>query len=291
MQDKKPETQVLEDDGLVVVPTLEYVKYSIKEAIEEHAQSRNHPDATLLDKGFVTLSNDVDSDSETMAATPKAVKAAYDLANNANDNADTRLTKDQNGADIPNKEEFIKNIGAISENGGIYPGSFQFQQVETTPKESNPVKIVSAPHQEANKLVAFTNYGWYDNNIQTGIVRGGSTDTFGYAVDINSKRKFAVSESSLTLNADTVWGGVDVFRPSGTYWRIEGTSDDADILLNFIDRNPDSSNRSVQMLPKGTGNIMSTSHHYVDTSGFVKKNSPIIKLHSDGSFEINNIRN
>ncbi|MEQ1977597.1 phage tail protein [Xenorhabdus sp. SGI240] len=86
MQDKKSETQVLEDDGLVVVPTPEYVKDSIKEAIEEHAQSRNHPDATLQDKGFVVLSNNV-SGSETMAATPKAVKAAYDLANTANQTA------------------------------------------------------------------------------------------------------------------------------------------------------------------------------------------------------------
>ncbi|MBD1229302.1 phage tail protein [Xenorhabdus griffiniae] len=122
IQDKKPETQVLEDDGLVVVPTPEYVK----DAIEEHAQSRNHPDATLQDKGFVVLSNDAGSDSETMAATPKAVKTAYDLANtatqnasNANENASTRLAKDQNGADIPNKEEFIKNLGLAE--GSVLP--------------------------------------------------------------------------------------------------------------------------------------------------------------------------
>ncbi|WFQ79522.1 phage tail protein [Xenorhabdus sp. SF857] len=113
MQDKKPEIQILEDDGLVVVPTPEYVK----DLIEEHAQSRNHPDATLQDKGFVILSNDV-SGSETMAATPKAVKAAYDLAHtanqyadNANDNANTRLAKDQNGADISDKAEFVKSLG------------------------------------------------------------------------------------------------------------------------------------------------------------------------------------
>ncbi|CAM3637989.1 tail fiber protein [Xenorhabdus thuongxuanensis] len=82
MQDKKPDVIALDDDGLVVVATPQYVK----EAIEEHAQSRNHPDATLQDKGFVVLSNDVGSDSETMAATPKAVKAVYDLAI-ANQNA------------------------------------------------------------------------------------------------------------------------------------------------------------------------------------------------------------
>ncbi|EAB8367077.1 phage tail protein [Salmonella enterica subsp. enterica] len=47
----------------------------------KHEQSRNHPDATLTSKGFVQLSSATNSSSETLAATPKAVKAAYDLAN------------------------------------------------------------------------------------------------------------------------------------------------------------------------------------------------------------------
>ncbi|WP_155046859.1 phage tail protein [Klebsiella grimontii] len=42
----------------------------------EHAQSRNHPDATLDDKGFTRLSSAIDSDSERLAATPAAIKAA-----------------------------------------------------------------------------------------------------------------------------------------------------------------------------------------------------------------------
>ncbi|PHM72683.1 phage tail protein [Xenorhabdus sp. KJ12.1] len=118
MQDKKPDVSISENSNLVTVTTPEYVKDSIKEAIAEHAASRNHPYATLNDRGFVTLSNDACSDSETHAATSKAVKAVNDLvntanqnANNANDNANTRLAKDQNGADIPNKEEFVKNLG------------------------------------------------------------------------------------------------------------------------------------------------------------------------------------
>ncbi|HGD7824295.1 TPA: tail fiber protein, partial [Escherichia coli] len=44
-------------------------------------QSRRHPDASLTAKGFVQLSSATNSTSETQAATPKAVKAAYDLAN------------------------------------------------------------------------------------------------------------------------------------------------------------------------------------------------------------------
>ncbi|WP_237386701.1 tail fiber protein [Xenorhabdus sp. Sc-CR9] len=89
IQDKKPDNLALEEDEFVVVPTPKHVK----KAIEEHALSRNHPNATLQDKGFVVLSNDVDSNNETMAATPKAVKAAYDLASIANQNATKPQTK------------------------------------------------------------------------------------------------------------------------------------------------------------------------------------------------------
>ncbi|EFW73379.1 TPA: tail fiber protein [Escherichia coli] len=50
------------------------------DALKKHEQSRNHPDATTTAKGFTQLSSATDSDSEEVAATPKAVKATYDLA-------------------------------------------------------------------------------------------------------------------------------------------------------------------------------------------------------------------
>ncbi len=50
------------------------------QSLAEHVRSRNHPDATLTAKGFTQLSSATNSTSETLAATPKAVKAAYDLA-------------------------------------------------------------------------------------------------------------------------------------------------------------------------------------------------------------------
>ncbi|HHJ9248747.1 TPA: phage tail protein [Salmonella enterica subsp. enterica serovar Blockley] len=51
------------------------------DALRKHEQSRNHPDATTREKGFVQLSSDTNSESESLAATPKAVKAAMDNAN------------------------------------------------------------------------------------------------------------------------------------------------------------------------------------------------------------------
>ncbi|ECC1659356.1 phage tail protein [Salmonella enterica subsp. salamae] len=75
------------------------------DALRKHEQSRNHPDATTREKGFVQLSSDTNSESESLAATPKAVKAAMD-------NASSRLEKNSNGGDIPDKDLFVRQIGA-----------------------------------------------------------------------------------------------------------------------------------------------------------------------------------
>ncbi|EIH2370658.1 phage tail protein, partial [Escherichia coli] len=138
-------TVALTVDNTMVMATVDYVDNELK----EHEQSRCHPDASLTAKGFVQLSSATNSDSETLAATPKAVKVAYDLANGkytaqdattarkglvqlssatnstsetlaatsnavkaAYDNAEKRLQKAKNGEDISDKDTFTKNIGA-----------------------------------------------------------------------------------------------------------------------------------------------------------------------------------
>ncbi|HGB5474371.1 TPA: phage tail protein [Salmonella enterica subsp. enterica serovar Chester] len=78
-------------DSTTIMATNEYVDNSL----EEHEKSRNHPDATLTDKGFVKLYSGVTSLDEAMAATPKAVKIAMD-------NANARLAKERNLADLTN---------------------------------------------------------------------------------------------------------------------------------------------------------------------------------------------
>jgi hypothetical protein len=64
-------------DTSTVMATQDYVD----DKLAEHEQSRRHPDATLTEKGFTQLSSATNSSSETLAATPKAVKTACDLAN------------------------------------------------------------------------------------------------------------------------------------------------------------------------------------------------------------------
>lgn len=76
----------------------QWLKKQLEEAnnaLAGHERSRNHPDATLTDRGFVKLYSGVASMDETMAATPKAVKIAMD-------NANARLAKERNLADLTN---------------------------------------------------------------------------------------------------------------------------------------------------------------------------------------------
>lgn len=90
----------LKVDPSVVLATREYVD----EKLREYEQTHTLPEATLKQKGIAQLSNATNSDSEQFAATPKAVKAAMD-------NADARLRKDKNGADIPDKARFRRELG------------------------------------------------------------------------------------------------------------------------------------------------------------------------------------
>lgn len=76
------DVQLLNDPGVIVATVEDVIKVGSEtrdytdNQLSEHAKSRNHPDATLEEKGFTRLSNAINSDSEELAATPKAIKAA-----------------------------------------------------------------------------------------------------------------------------------------------------------------------------------------------------------------------
>ncbi|EKR9846883.1 tail fiber protein, partial [Escherichia coli] len=94
-------------------------------------------DATTARKGLVQLSSATNSTSETLAATPKAVKSAYD-------NAEKRLQKDQNGADIPDKRLFLRNIGATnSTTMSFIGGAGWFKLATVTMPQASSVVYIS----------------------------------------------------------------------------------------------------------------------------------------------------
>ncbi len=93
------EAVTLKIDPAVVLATRQYVDSQLR----AHEQSRNHPDASTTEKGFVQLSSSVTSDSESQAATPKAVKITMD-------NGSARLAKDRNLSDLPNTALARQNL-------------------------------------------------------------------------------------------------------------------------------------------------------------------------------------
>ncbi|EOY1421775.1 phage tail protein [Yersinia enterocolitica] len=77
----------LKIDPSVVLATRKYVDDKVIEVkqyadklLSDHEKSRNHPDASLTAKGFAKYSSAIDSNSEALAATPKAVKTAVEAA-------------------------------------------------------------------------------------------------------------------------------------------------------------------------------------------------------------------
>ncbi|EPC6092045.1 phage tail protein [Citrobacter freundii] len=85
---------------------LKEIKVRGAEAQKTSRESIGVLDSTTQQRGLVQLSSSVNSTSETQAATPYAVKIAMD-------NANARLAKDRNGADIPNVALFLQNLGLI----------------------------------------------------------------------------------------------------------------------------------------------------------------------------------
>ncbi|NJR83263.1 phage tail protein [Escherichia coli] len=184
-------------------------------------------DATTARKGLVQLSSAANSDSETLAATPKAVKAAYD-------NAEKRLQKDQNGADIPDKRLFLRNIGAtnsttMSFSGGT--GWFRLATV-TMPQASSVVYIsliggagynVNSPMQAGiselvlragngnpkgltgalwrRTSVGFTNFAWVNTSGDTYDVY---VEIGNYATGVNIQWDYT-SNASVTIHTSPTY--------------------------------------------------------------------------------------
>ena len=70
----------LKFDPSVVLATRQDVDNLITSKMANHEQTTNHPSATTNSKGFVQLNSSIDSNLENQAATPLAVKKAYNLA-------------------------------------------------------------------------------------------------------------------------------------------------------------------------------------------------------------------
>ncbi|EHW7197767.1 tail fiber protein [Escherichia coli] len=184
-------------------------------------------DATTARKGLVQLSSATNSDSETLAATPKAVKYAYD-------NAEKRLQKDQNGADIPDKRLFLRNIGATNSTTMSFSGGTGWFRLATVimPQASSVVYIsliggagynVNSPMQAGiselvlragngnpkgltgalwrRTSVGFTNFAWVNTSGDTYDVY---VEIGNYATGVNIQWDYT-SNASVTIHTSPTY--------------------------------------------------------------------------------------
>ncbi|ECI3705570.1 phage tail protein [Salmonella enterica subsp. houtenae] len=109
-------------DGLFlrIDQNLKEIKARGAEAQKTSRESIGVLDGTTQQRGLVQLNSAVNSTSETQAATPAAVKIVMD-------NANARLAKDRNGADIPNVALFLQNLG-LGETINLAAGAMQKDQ-------------------------------------------------------------------------------------------------------------------------------------------------------------------
>ena len=121
---------IMSNNALLIKNNLSEIKTAGASAQRTARENLDIWDASLNKKGLVQLTSATDSPSETLAATAKAVKIAMD-------NANARLAKDRNGADIPNKPLFIQNVGlqetvnkagnAVQKTGDTLSGGLTFE--------------------------------------------------------------------------------------------------------------------------------------------------------------------
>ncbi len=176
---------------------------------EEIAGAVAMEDASLTTKGVVKLSSAVDSTSESLAATPKAVKAA-------NDNANSRLAKNQNGADIPDKGRFLSNINVYSKGevdqkkgmryvvvnapAGVQEGKYYPLVIKRNDSHRASRVVISTPSRSANHRMNNCEFNGF-------VCAGGWTDRGSYACGMfwaYSSSERAIHSILMSNKGDTV---------------------------------------------------------------------------------------
>ncbi|EOZ9476533.1 tail fiber protein [Enterobacter hormaechei] len=198
-------------DTSTVMATQDYVD----DKLAEHEQSRRHPDATLTAKGFTQLSSATDSVSESVAATPKAVKAAYDIAKGKYTAQDATTAKkgivQLSSATDSTSESVAATPKAVKAAYDLAKGKYTAQ--DATTEQKGIVQLSSATDSTSEALAATPKAVKAANDNANGRVPSGRringhalTDDFNIsAQDIFNGQAVAIGNAA-DLNAYTTAG-------------------------------------------------------------------------------------
>ncbi|EPO7537994.1 tail fiber protein [Escherichia coli] len=206
-------TVALTVDNTMVMATADYVDDKLK----EHEQSRRHPDASLTEKGFVQLSSATSSDSETLAATPKAVKVAYDLANGkytAQDASTTRKGLVQlSSATNSDSETLAATPKAVKAAYDLANGKYTAQDATTARK--GIVQLSSVTNSDSETLAATPKAVKAANDNANGRVPSGrKVNGKSLANDVNVTSQDIFNDQSIEIGANQ---NLDNYKTPGLY--------------------------------------------------------------------------
>lgn len=224
-------------DGLFlrIDQNLKEIKARGAEAQKTSRESIGVLDGTTQQRGLVQLNSALNSTSETQAATPAAVKIVMD-------NANARLAKDRNGADIPNVALFLQNLGLV-ETINRAAGSLQKDQnlndIPDKAQARNALQLSTAATATLTTSITDDTTGRVlkvgDRGLGKGIIpvlRGFDFNQYGFAA---GETLFIETNSAINFPS-----GMPEFANTYVYVNVVGirdTKNDCALLLSRYDTN------------------------------------------------------
>lgn len=164
--------------------------------VEADGHSHEIAKASLTQQGIVQLNSATNSDNETMAATPKAVKTAYDLANGKQSPATTLA-----GYGIGNfkVEPFVGNLNTLKTDG-VYAITQASRSQNLPVSTSCHIKVIAGGDVAWCRQLA---YVAYSTDVYERHQTSYETDSWSPWVKIDSLDKIPNSKKSSAVDSDS----------------------------------------------------------------------------------------
>jgi len=199
-------TVELKIDASTVLATRKYVDDLISSKMTEHEKSTSHPNASTTGKGFVQLNSAINSTLENQAATPKAVKTAYDLANTANTTANTAKSTAEIDASttVKGRVQLNSAVNSTAENQAATPKAVKtaYDLANTANTTANTAKTNAATAQtRADSAYTLANTANTTANTAKSTAETDGSTTIKGRVQLNSAINSTVENQAATPKA------------------------------------------------------------------------------------------
>ncbi|WP_275364663.1 hypothetical protein [Xenorhabdus bovienii] len=222
---------------------------------------------------------------------PNGQKVTLDSIRALQAGVEGKLVKEQNGADIPNKPEFVKNLGLA--------------ETQDLVKKSLSLDSVTVGGNKKARMSIGGNDIYIHNSASGAYLQLKDDGRLQYQnTDVIKQRDHGIGSSDLvsTNHAPSLWN-VSGDQPTGFYG-YSPDSDKREVWGSFIKLRWNAGNQQYLIFPNFGDNAMrivrfsggnswidhtvwTTGNATFDGNGFLKKTSPIIQIYPDGHFITN----